>query len=134
MSTTSTECRKRRADQPVADMQSDQEIKKRANLDPALAPTSLGWILKSESRLLLALIVFRICNAVTLKTSFVPDEYWQSVEIAHRWVYGRGYVTWEWIEHIRGTIHPLIFAALFQGMQLSGVDSPENLVSPVEGA
>ncbi|CAJ0641986.1 13558_t:CDS:2 [Entrophospora sp. SA101] len=33
--------------------------------------------------LFLFLLIFRIINALTIKTYFNPDEYWQSVEIAH---------------------------------------------------
>lgn len=40
-----------------------------------------GW-------LLLALVVFRILNAVSISTFFNPDEYWQSLEIAHAAVFG----------------------------------------------
>lgn len=37
---------------------------------------------------LLGLIAFRLLNALVIQTTFVPDEVWQSVEVAHRWVYG----------------------------------------------
>lgn len=38
--------------------------------------------------LLIGLITFRMINACLIQTTFVPDEVWQSVEVAHRWVYG----------------------------------------------
>lgn len=77
----------------------------------------------------IAVIIFRVINALLVRTYFAPDEYWQSTEIAHRLVYGRGYVTWEWIEHIRGSLHPLVFAVLFIVLKTCGLDSPDNLVS-----
>lgn len=47
---------------------------------------------KSESNsslfILSSLIIFRLLNALLIQTTFVPDEIWQSVEVAHRWVYG----------------------------------------------
>jgi GPI mannosyltransferase 3 len=33
-------------------------------------------------------LAFRIANAALLQTSFNPDEYWQSLEVAHRIVFG----------------------------------------------
>ncbi|GAA6062630.1 hypothetical protein JCM10212_000292 [Sporobolomyces blumeae] len=44
----------------------------------------------------LAPVVFRLANAVACRSFFQPDEYWQSLEVAHRWVFGFGYETWEW--------------------------------------
>lgn len=38
--------------------------------------------------LLAFLLVFRMCNAVLSYSAFVPDEYWQSLEVAHRMVFG----------------------------------------------
>ena len=39
-------------------------------------------------RLLAALVAFRVASAVLNQTSFVPDEYWQSLEVAHRITFG----------------------------------------------
>ena len=41
-----------------------------------------GW------RVLAALAAFRACSAALCQTAFVPDEYWQSLEVAHRIVFG----------------------------------------------
>ncbi|WFD36575.1 glycosylphosphatidylinositol anchor biosynthesis [Malassezia cuniculi] len=48
-------------------------------------------------------------------TYFQPDEYWQSLEIAHRIVFGYGYRTWEWAREppIRSVIHPLLFVPVY---------------------
>lgn len=32
-------------------------------------------------------VLFRLVNCVLVQTSFVPDEYWQSLEISHRMVF-----------------------------------------------
>ena len=37
--------------------------------------------------LVLFTITLRICNCFLVQTSFVPDEYWQSLEVAHRMVF-----------------------------------------------
>ncbi len=33
-------------------------------------------------------LVVRLVNALLIRTAFVPDEIWQAVEVAHRWVFG----------------------------------------------
>ena len=44
-----------------------------------------GW---SWGRLVGVLVVFRTVNALLSYTAFVPDEYWQSLEVAHKMVFG----------------------------------------------
>jgi len=39
---------------------------------------------------------FRLINAYFSRSFFQPDEYWQSLEPAHLWVFGYGWKTWEW--------------------------------------
>ncbi|GAA5988809.1 hypothetical protein JCM10908_006180 [Rhodotorula pacifica] len=41
-------------------------------------------------------LAFRLLNAFCSRAFFQPDEYWQNLEVAHRWIYGYGYQTWEW--------------------------------------
>ena len=41
-------------------------------------------------------LLFRLLNALCSRAFFQPDEYWQNLEVAHRWIYGYGYQTWEW--------------------------------------
>lgn len=55
-------------------------------------------------------LAIRLVNAFTLKTFFQPDEFYQSLEVAHRVVFGYGYETWEWREGLRSSLHPLIYA------------------------
>ena len=38
--------------------------------------------------LYLCCCVYRIANALTIRTAFSPDEYWQSLEVAHSLVFG----------------------------------------------
>lgn len=35
---------------------------------------------------------FRLWSALFVRTSFNPDEYWQSTEVAHRMVFGYGHL------------------------------------------
>jgi len=71
------------------------------------------------------IILFRICNALAVRTWHHPDEYWQSLEVAHVLVFGYGDLTWEWLPEyqIRGYLHPLIFASVYQFLKLTGLDS-----------
>ena len=41
-----------------------------------------GW------KLFLCLLTYRLLSALVCKTAFVPDEHWQSLEVAHRLVFG----------------------------------------------
>lgn len=68
------------------------------------------------------LILIRIFNALTIKTFFQPDEYWQSLEPAHKMIYGYGYLTWEWTEKLRSAAHPLIYAAVYKLADIANVD------------
>jgi len=42
--------------------------------------------------------VFRCMNSLLVRTAFNPDEYWQSLEVAHNLVFGYGHLTWEWAQ------------------------------------
>ncbi|EPX72035.1 pig-B [Schizosaccharomyces octosporus yFS286] len=66
---------------------------------------------------------FRWWNALWVKTFFQPDEFYQSLEVAHHLVFGYGFLTWEWRNSIRSGLHPLIFACLYQLLKLLGWDS-----------
>lgn len=70
-----------------------------------------------------ALFLFRIVNALTIRTYFQPDEYWQSLEVANVLVYDYGYLTWEWRYGLRSILHPLLFAGVFYLNKVLGVDT-----------
>ncbi|CDS37232.1 GPI mannosyltransferase 3 [Echinococcus multilocularis] len=83
------------------------------------------------SRLLfLGLIAFRLVNALMIRTTFVPDEVWQLVEVAHRWAYEFGTLTWEWTPTvaIRSPLYPLFFAGIYKALAFFGVDSRNAIV------
>ena len=56
--------------------------------EPIIAPPVIQQIFTSEKTLFLGLVAFRFVNALMIQTSYVPDEYWQSIEVAHRMVFG----------------------------------------------
>ncbi|KAJ8029122.1 GPI mannosyltransferase 3 [Holothuria leucospilota] len=86
-------------------------------------PVHRGWNL-SVQRLAVFILVFRLVNSFVIQTSFVPDEYWQTLEVAHGSVFGYGYQTWEWRTGLRGYTYPLIFASLFKLLQFLHLDYP----------
>lgn len=59
-------------------------------------------------------------------TSFVPDEYYQSVEPAYRQVFGQGMMTWEWEPdyRIRSFLNIQVYVWLFQALRGLGLNSP----------
>jgi len=78
---------------------------------------------------LLLILVVRISSVFLVQTWFVPDEYWQSLEIAHWLSFGYGYLTWEWFEGIRSLIYPLFIAIVFKHLENFNLDSRLTLVS-----
>eukprot|EP01132_Coremiostelium_polycephalum_P005548 gene5548-6909_t len=62
-------------------------------------------------------------DALMINTFFDPDEYWQSLEVAHKIVFGYGYLTWEWKEMIRSFLHPFIFVLGFKFLHLFNLDT-----------
>ncbi|XP_059620266.1 GPI mannosyltransferase 3-like [Phlebotomus argentipes] len=68
------------------------------------------------------LLTLRLSSVLLVKTSYVPDEYWQSLEVAHRLVYGYGYLTWEWTQGIRSYMQPLLIAVLYKVLDLFHVE------------
>jgi len=80
------------------------------------------------STVFLLVLCWRWLWAWLSRTWYVPDETWQSVEVAHRVVWGTGHLTWEWREGIRSSIHPLLFSLPFQLMAMLGLDSRDAVV------
>jgi phosphatidylinositol glycan class B len=91
-----------------------------------------------SSNILLFLIGFRLVNALTVRTFFQPDEFFQSLEPAWEIAFGVNqgpWITWvrspptaptayprlfadpfvsqEWEHQLRSSLHPLIFAAVY---------------------
>ncbi|KFY11250.1 hypothetical protein V492_04556 [Pseudogymnoascus sp. VKM F-4246] len=62
------------------------------------------------------LIILRFVNAITIRTFFQPDEYFQSLEPAWEMAFGASsgaWITWEWHHQLRSSLHPAIFAILY---------------------
>ncbi|PSN63920.1 hypothetical protein BS50DRAFT_576550 [Corynespora cassiicola Philippines] len=98
-------------------------------------PRSRSHDANRDSRLGLfaLLLALRIVNALTLRTFFQPDEFFQSLEPAWQLAYGQSsnaWITWEWKTQLRSSLHPAIFAAVYQVAaklaDLCGLNLPER--------
>ncbi|CAH8462188.1 unnamed protein product [Dicrocoelium dendriticum] len=96
-----------------------------------LGSFNVDSLVVKERRLFLALLVFRLINSLIIQTTFVPDEFWQSIEVAHKWTFGYGSLTWEWLPDIalRSPIYPLVISFIYQLASLSGLDSHRFIVT-----
>ena len=56
--------------------------------EPIVGPPIIKLLMSSEWTMFLGLLALRSVNALVIQTAFVPDEYWQSVEVAHKMAYG----------------------------------------------
>ncbi|KAL4236615.1 hypothetical protein ACF0H5_004999 [Mactra antiquata] len=91
--------------------------------DEIFGPSIVKKLMSSEKTLLLSLISLRLVNSLLIQTSFVPDEYWQSIEVSHNMVFGYGHLTWEWRNGLRGYLYPSIFAVFYKFFAIFGLDS-----------
>jgi phosphatidylinositol glycan class B len=78
--------------------------------------------------LFLSLWVLRVFNAVVVQTYFDPDEHWQSLEVAHGYVFGYGGRTWEWNVGLRSSLYLLPFIAYFWVVKLVSLDKVDLLI------
>lgn len=88
---------------------------------------ALGKGLRPLQALLIILFV-RILSVFVVKTWYVPDEYWQSLEVAHKLVFGFGELTWEWQKGIRSYLYPGVFAIFYSILKFTRLDYPEVVV------
>jgi phosphatidylinositol glycan class B len=72
--------------------------------------------------------LFRLFLSLSIRTTFSPDEYWQSIEPAHKIAFDQGHLTHEWTNKLRSVLYPSIFATIFQLLQLLKIDTPENVI------
>jgi len=81
------------------------------------------WLLLS-----LSLLAVRLFHLYVVRTWYVPDEYWQSLEIAHYITFGFGYRTWEWIVGIRSYISILWIVMVYKTLTLFSLDTLKLLI------
>ena len=66
--------------------------------------------------------MIRAVNALFMMTYFDPDEYWQTIEVAHRQVFGYGWLTWEWRVGLRSYLYLVPFMAYFWMLKIFKLD------------
>ncbi|XP_053616346.1 GPI mannosyltransferase 3 [Plodia interpunctella] len=74
------------------------------------------------------ILFVRILSVFLVRTWYVPDEYWQTLEVAHKHAFGYGALTWEWQKGIRSYLYPSVVAVLYYILNLTGLDYPEAVV------
>jgi hypothetical protein len=76
-------------------------------------------------------ITVRVLQAVLTRTFLQPDEYFQSLEVAHRAVFSYGHLTWEWqVEKpIRSIIFPSLWIPVYWVLKVTGLHQTSALVS-----
>ena len=81
------------------------------------------------NRPLLAVSV-RVAIALATRTFFQPDEYFQSLEVAHHAVFGYGQLTWEWLaaNPIRSIVYPALNVPVYWVLKVLKLDDTAALV------
>jgi phosphatidylinositol glycan class B len=90
------------------------------------AGPALDWRLVAA--ILVAAAIPRIVLAVEDQGIFWPDEIFQSLEQAHRVVFGYGFIPWEFQEGARSWLFPGTFVLLWKVAAMVGVHSAVALV------
>jgi len=78
--------------------------------------------------LLLTLLLYRLLISTTTRTTFSPDEYYQSIEPAHHFTYTKGHLTHEWQNAIRSTIYPTLIAIPYTILKLTHTDTAKAVL------
>lgn len=81
-----------------------------------------------NSEVITLLILVRVSSVFLVQTWFVPDEYWQSLEVAHSFAFNYGYLTWEWVLGIRSYIYPLAIAFVYKILEFCRLDHAYALI------
>ncbi|KAI5360098.1 Putative GPI mannosyltransferase [Septoria linicola] len=75
--------------------------------------------IQAEVSIFIALLIFRTINSQLVQTFFQPDEYFQALEPAWQIAFGPdsgAWMTWEWREGLRTSVHPYLFAAAYKAV------------------
>ncbi|KAI0672934.1 glycosyltransferase family 22 protein [Trametes maxima] len=81
-------------------------------------------------KLVLSALAVRIGIALSTCTFFQPDEYYQSLEVAHYLVFGYGQLTWEWLasDPIRSIVYPALNVPVYWLLKVSHLDNTSALI------
>ena len=75
-------------------------------------------------------ILWRISISLFTRGFFQPDEYFQSLEVAHHAVFGYGHLTWEWLapRPIRSVVYPAFNIPVYWLLKALELDQTAALV------
>lgn len=76
----------------------------------------------------ISLLAIRLFHLYIVRSWYVPDEYWQSLEIAHYITYDFGYRTWEWIVGLRSYISISWIIITYKILKLFSLDTLQLLI------
>ncbi|KAI0086193.1 glycosyltransferase family 22 protein [Irpex rosettiformis] len=81
-------------------------------------------------KLVIIAVSIRVLVALTTQTFFQPDEYYQSLEVAHRLVFGYGHITWEWLtqQPIRSIVYPILNVPVYLALKQLRLDNTRLLI------
>lgn len=85
--------------------------------------------LRPHLKVVSVILFVRLLSVFLVQTWYVPDEYWQTLEVAHNQAFGYGALTWEWQKGIRSYLYPSIVAILYTVLKYTGLDYPQAVVS-----
>jgi len=79
---------------------------------------------------IVGIFIYRIALALLTRSVFQPDEFFQSLEVAHNLVFGYGKLTWEWQPGvaIRSVVYPASYVPVYWILRVTGLDSTGLLV------
>ena len=69
------------------------------------------------------LFIVRFIISLLNWSYIVADEVWQSQEVAHYVVFGKGYLCWEWVRRIRSFLYPLLLVIPYQLLKILRIDT-----------
>lgn len=76
----------------------------------------------------LSLLTVRLFHLYIVRSWYVPDEYWQSLEISHYLTFGFGYRTWEWIVGIRSYMSISWIIIVYKILKFFSLDTLQLLI------
>ncbi|KAL5533101.1 GPI10 [Sanghuangporus sanghuang] len=84
----------------------------------------------NTTSVILIALASRILIALSTRTFFQPDEFFQSLEVAHRTVFGYGYLTWEWTSSppIRSVFFPSLYIPVYWLLKVTRLDKGKLLI------
>lgn len=83
-----------------------------------------------KRKYIVGIFIYRIALALLTRSIFQPDEFFQSLEVAHNVVFGYGKLTWEWQPGvaIRSIVYPTLYVPVYWVLRVTGLDATGLLV------